>query len=266
MKKSILLNEDEKNRILNLHETAKNLYENKKPVSQIKESNSKKENMKKVIKLTESDLEKIVRRVIKESMGVGFGAEPNGFRIKKMETKEQQENQFKTFSPENVKKISDMANQLFNRGDKDAFFTIDTLPTYMFQLPSTNEQVLNLGNTPLIVWEGFSGVPLDVREIGELYIKNEQRGGISKLIHDFEASTSNAMSPIQKEPEAIMAAKNFGNAFGTVFPEDVTSKVLINTYKTMTGQNKNNLMAFLQRTNPELNTYKQKIKSTLGLA
>ena len=89
MKKSILLNEDEKNRILNLHETAKNLYENKKPISQIKESNSKKENMKKVIKLTESDLEKIVRRVIKESMGVGFGAEPNGLQIKKMETKEQ---------------------------------------------------------------------------------------------------------------------------------------------------------------------------------
>jgi hypothetical protein len=89
MKKSILLNEDEKNRILNLHETAKNLYENKKPISQIKESNSKKENMKKVIKLTESDLEKIVRRVIKESMGVGFGAEPNGLRIEKMETKEQ---------------------------------------------------------------------------------------------------------------------------------------------------------------------------------
>jgi hypothetical protein len=89
MKKSILLNEDEKNRILNLHETAKNLYENKKPISQIKESNSKKENMKKVIKLTESDLEKIVRRVIKESMGVGFGAEPNGLRIEKIETKEQ---------------------------------------------------------------------------------------------------------------------------------------------------------------------------------
>jgi hypothetical protein len=90
MKKSILLNEDEKNRILNLHETAKNLYENKKPVSQIKEGNSKKENMKKVIKLTESDLEKIVRRVIEEQyMGVAFGGEQNGLQIKKMETKEQ---------------------------------------------------------------------------------------------------------------------------------------------------------------------------------
>ena len=91
MKKSILLNEDEKSRILNLHETAKNLYENKKPVSSIKEDNSKKENMKKVIKLTESDLEKIVRRVIEEQyMGVAFaGGEPNGLKIKKMETKEQ---------------------------------------------------------------------------------------------------------------------------------------------------------------------------------
>ena len=90
MKKSILLNEDEKNRILNLHETAKNLYENKKPVSSKKETNTKKEDMKKVIKLTESDLEKIVRRVIEEQyMGVAFGGEQNGLKIKKMETKEQ---------------------------------------------------------------------------------------------------------------------------------------------------------------------------------
>ena len=90
MKKSILLNEDEKNRILNLHETAKNLYENKKPVSSMKETNIKKEDMKKVIKLTESDLEKIVRRVIEEQyMGVAFGGEQNGLKIKKMETKEQ---------------------------------------------------------------------------------------------------------------------------------------------------------------------------------
>jgi hypothetical protein len=45
---------------------------------------------KKVVRLTESDLEKIVRRVIKESMGVGFmSGEPNGLKIKKMETKEQ---------------------------------------------------------------------------------------------------------------------------------------------------------------------------------
>jgi hypothetical protein len=92
MKKSILLNEDEKSRILNLHETAKNLYENKKPVSSIKEDKSKKENMKKVIKLTESDLEKIVRRVIEEQyMGVAFGGEQNGLKIKKGEFTEQQQ-------------------------------------------------------------------------------------------------------------------------------------------------------------------------------
>ena len=90
MKKSILLNEDEKNRILNLHETAKNLYENKKTVSSIKETNTKKEDMKKVIKLTESDLERIVKRVIEEQyMGVAFGGEQNGLKIRKMETKEQ---------------------------------------------------------------------------------------------------------------------------------------------------------------------------------
>ena len=43
---------------------------------------------KKIVRLTESDLERIVRRVIKESMGVGFmSGEPNGLKIKKMETK-----------------------------------------------------------------------------------------------------------------------------------------------------------------------------------
>jgi len=45
---------------------------------------------KKIVRLTESDLERIVRRVIKESMGVGFmSGEPNGLKIKRMETKEQ---------------------------------------------------------------------------------------------------------------------------------------------------------------------------------
>ena len=45
---------------------------------------------KKIIKLTESDLERIVKRVINETYGgVGFGAEPNGLKIQKMETKEQ---------------------------------------------------------------------------------------------------------------------------------------------------------------------------------
>ena len=47
---------------------------------------------KKVVRLTESDLEKIVRRVIKESMGVGFmSGEPNGLKIKKMDAREQME-------------------------------------------------------------------------------------------------------------------------------------------------------------------------------
>ena len=45
---------------------------------------------KNVIRLTESDLEKIVRKVIMEQMsGVAFGAEGNGLKVKK-ETKEQQ--------------------------------------------------------------------------------------------------------------------------------------------------------------------------------
>lgn len=46
--------------------------------------------MKKVIRLTESDLEKIVRKVIEEqSTGVAFGAEGNGFKMMR-EPKEQQ--------------------------------------------------------------------------------------------------------------------------------------------------------------------------------
>lgn len=46
--------------------------------------------MKKVIRLTESDLENIVRKVIMEqSAGIAFGAEGNGLKVKK-ETKEQQ--------------------------------------------------------------------------------------------------------------------------------------------------------------------------------
>jgi hypothetical protein len=47
--------------------------------------------MKRVVKLTEAQLEMIVKRVISEqSMGVAFGSEPNGLKVKKEETKEQQ--------------------------------------------------------------------------------------------------------------------------------------------------------------------------------
>jgi hypothetical protein len=46
---------------------------------------------KKIVRLTESDLERIVRRVIKESMGVAFGGEQNGLKIKKMDAREQME-------------------------------------------------------------------------------------------------------------------------------------------------------------------------------
>jgi hypothetical protein len=47
--------------------------------------------MKRVVKLTEAQLEMIVKRVISEqSMGVAFVDEQNGLKIKKEETKEQQ--------------------------------------------------------------------------------------------------------------------------------------------------------------------------------
>ena len=47
--------------------------------------------MKRVVKLTEAQLEMIVKRVISEqSMGVAFGDEQNGLKIKKEEAKEQQ--------------------------------------------------------------------------------------------------------------------------------------------------------------------------------
>jgi hypothetical protein len=47
--------------------------------------------MKRVVKLTEAQLEMIVKRVISEqSRGVVFGDEPNGLKVKKEETKEQQ--------------------------------------------------------------------------------------------------------------------------------------------------------------------------------
>ena len=54
--------------------------------------------MKKIVRLTESDLERIVRRVIEEQYaGVAFGAEQNGLKFNKIETKEQQQIVLHTF-------------------------------------------------------------------------------------------------------------------------------------------------------------------------
>jgi hypothetical protein len=134
MKKLILLNEDEKSRILNLHETAKNLYENKKPTSLIKEDNVKKEEMKKIIKLTESDLEKIVKRVIEEQyMGVAFGGEQNGLKIRKAEANEQAQagglpKGLVTDNPEAVTVTSSL-------NGKDTSVTFMKNGTFMSQIP-----------------------------------------------------------------------------------------------------------------------------------
>ena len=74
--------------------------------------------MKKVIKLTESDLERIVRRVIEEQYaGVAFGAEQNGLRIKKVEATEQvvtgqQSTPPANLSPEQTTKIQKIDNIL----------------------------------------------------------------------------------------------------------------------------------------------------------
>jgi hypothetical protein len=72
---------------------------------------------KKIVRLTESDLERIVRRVIKESMGVGFmSGEPNGLKIKRMETKEQDAN---------VVTTPDQQKQMYN---KDMLAVNEKLP------------------------------------------------------------------------------------------------------------------------------------------
>jgi hypothetical protein len=58
--------------------------------------------MKKVIRLTESDLENIIRKVIQEqSAGVAFGAEGNGFKMKR-EAKEQMD------APVTTKSLKDL--------------------------------------------------------------------------------------------------------------------------------------------------------------
>jgi hypothetical protein len=58
--------------------------------------------MKKVIRLTESDLEKIIRKVIQEqSTGVAFGTKVNGFKMKR-ETKEQMDAPVSTKSLKNL--------------------------------------------------------------------------------------------------------------------------------------------------------------------
>jgi hypothetical protein len=69
---------------------------------------------KKIVRLTESDLERIVRRVIKESMGVGFmSGEPNGLKIKRMETKEQDATSVST--PDQTKPLLDKSMLVVNQ-------------------------------------------------------------------------------------------------------------------------------------------------------
>jgi hypothetical protein len=82
---------------------------------------------KKIVRLTESDLERIVRRVIEEQYaGVAFGAEQNGLKIKKIETKEQRQSvapsdtvkyknlidKVKNFLPFDDKQLKDTLNEL----------------------------------------------------------------------------------------------------------------------------------------------------------
>ena len=197
MKKSILLNEDEKNRILNLHETAKNLYENKKPISQIKESNSKKENMKKVIKLTESDLEKIVRRVIKESMGVAFGEEQNGFRYKK----------------ENMEQVS--SNQ-----DSVVPTAQEKLVNYKYSLPFKVDQNIFPTQDSFDLMVGFMGNIPAFKTIENTILTTCGNG---KCLNSFLQSPL-GKSEVQKMPENTVDRVTVTN--NTLFPQLVAAAIV----------------------------------------
>jgi len=181
MKKLILLNEDEKSRILNLHETAKNLYENKKPTSLIKEDNVKKEEMKKIIKLTESDLEKIVKRVIEEQyMGVAFGGEQNGLKIRKAEANEQAQagglpQGLVTDNPEAV-----TVKQSIN--GKDTSVTFMKNGTFMAQTPiDSNNPKSSRGTWKYIPKEGsqFGGGYIQYFVNGQNIFSQELNGDIT---------------------------------------------------------------------------------------
>ena len=80
---------------------------------------------KKIVRLTESDLEKIVRRVIKESMGVGFmSGEPNGLKIKRMES-------FLHIKPKDIKLLKEDIQKVFDLTEDSEELTEEDVVKYM---------------------------------------------------------------------------------------------------------------------------------------
>ena len=258
MKKSILLNEDEKNRILNLHETAKNLYENKKPISQIKESNSKKENMKKVIKLTESDLEKIVRRVIKESMSVGFGAEPNGFRIKKMETKEQsaQPANPSMWTPQLGKTIAEIGDKNLKSGRE--YFMVPQTPTIIYNPTSkssiyTDVQVFMAQTLPI---NSNTFYPPAIVGLGNLDINPPSTGS---------GPASNQMGTAYSITTNFFPRQYPGDedVWPSILPKEMVSAALTAAYNKLDDNRKTQIQKYVQANQKLPAEYKKLIQ---GLA
>jgi hypothetical protein len=93
---------------------------------------------KKIVRLTESDLERIVRRVIEEQYaGVAFGAEQNGLKIKKIETKEQQQ----SVVPSDTAKYKNLIDKVKNFLPFDITQLKDTLKK--LQVPNLPENQLD---------------------------------------------------------------------------------------------------------------------------
>ena len=93
---------------------------------------------KKIVRLTESDLERIVRRVIEEQYaGVAFGAEQNGLKIKKIETKEQKQ----SVAPTDEVKYKNLTDKVKNFLPFDSRQLKDTLKK--LQVPNLPENQLD---------------------------------------------------------------------------------------------------------------------------
>jgi hypothetical protein len=95
---------------------------------------------KKIVRLTESDLERIVRRVIEEQYaGVAFGAEQNGLRIKKIETNEQSVSEQDSVVPTAQAKLVNYnygPNSLPFKVDQNIFPTQDSFDSLVSSMPN----------------------------------------------------------------------------------------------------------------------------------
>jgi hypothetical protein len=236
MRKLFNIDQEEKNRILEMHENA-------------------------------------TKRHYLNETGVAFASgEPNGFKMNKMETMEQTAAttapKINLTDPNIVRKLYNKGNELFNRGQKEGYFMIPDYPTTFFAYNLSNEENFGFGNNPLFVHKAMPSIgyaefnrknynPIVLPIVSSLRIIPDSGTQVPSKIG---GKIPVAPLKVEKEQYPVNEYRGDDTLWQSYIPQEILRTVITNAYNQLPEPKKVLQQEFVQK--PGIPTqYKQLIQS-----